>query len=277
MDREQSLDPVDVLDTLVNQPATLSVEPTVVLFGDTWHAHNTPNLRLTPQIRHQRSQQSLGIDAVRFGSARSTINLQTCRIDDVVADVMCLEQTVEPEAVVAGLVTRNHFHALLRFFGNARPDPLAKIQELLPITGLQRVATDLVRQRRVDRDNPTLLAQFDCKNTAYGIIMGSSGWQVVHCPGLHQYLLCTGGDLTPWVGSSFPPATPCIGSGKRRLCAAHTQLRRSHACASAPAPTATSASPKSRPGSERDRQSSLALTANLRLRPASVAGRNVQR
>ena len=56
------------------------------------------------------------------------------------------------------------------------------------------------------------LAQFDCKNTAYGIIMGSSGWQVVHCPGFHQYLLCTGGDLTPWVGSSFPPATPCIGS-----------------------------------------------------------------
>ena len=67
------------------------------------------------------------------------------------------------------------------------------------------------------------LAQFDCKNTAYGIIMGSSGWQVVHCPGFHQYLLCTGGDLTPWVGSSFPPATPCIGSGKRRLCTAHTR------------------------------------------------------
>ena len=53
MDREQSLDPVDVLDTLVNQPATLSMEPTVVLFGDTWHAHNTPNLRFTPQIRQQ--------------------------------------------------------------------------------------------------------------------------------------------------------------------------------------------------------------------------------
>ena len=69
------------------------------------------------------------------------------------------------------------------------------------------------------------LAQFDCKNTAYGIIMGSSGWQVVHCPGFHQYLLCTGGDLTPWVGSSFPPATPCIGTGKRRLCTAHTPCR----------------------------------------------------
>src|SRR5215831_8146969 len=47
MDREQSLDPVDVLDTFVNQPATLTMAPTVVLFGDTRHAYNTPNLRLT--------------------------------------------------------------------------------------------------------------------------------------------------------------------------------------------------------------------------------------
>src|SRR6202008_4827277 len=40
MDREQSLDPVDMLDTFVNQPTTLTMEPTVVLFGDTWHTHN---------------------------------------------------------------------------------------------------------------------------------------------------------------------------------------------------------------------------------------------
>src|ERR1700739_3088324 len=53
MDREQSLDPVDVLDTFVNQPATLTMEPTVVLLGDTRHAHNAPNLRFTTQIRHQ--------------------------------------------------------------------------------------------------------------------------------------------------------------------------------------------------------------------------------
>src|SRR6476646_2531297 len=55
MDREQSLDPVDVLDTFVNQPATLTMEPTVVLLGDTRHAHNAPNLRFTTQIRHKPS------------------------------------------------------------------------------------------------------------------------------------------------------------------------------------------------------------------------------
>jgi hypothetical protein len=47
MDREQAFDPVDVLDTLVDQPVTLTMKPTVVLFDDTWHAHNASNLRLT--------------------------------------------------------------------------------------------------------------------------------------------------------------------------------------------------------------------------------------
>ncbi len=53
MDREQALDPVDVLDTFADQPAQLTIEPTVILFGDTWNAHNAPNFRLTPQIRQQ--------------------------------------------------------------------------------------------------------------------------------------------------------------------------------------------------------------------------------
>jgi hypothetical protein len=158
MDREQSLDPVDVLDTFVNKPATLAMEPTVVLFRDTWHAHDAPNFRLTPQIRHQRSELSFDIDAVSLGSTRPTINLQTCRVDHVVADAVCFEQAVEPEAVVASFIARDDLHALLRFSGNSRPDPLAQIQELLPIAGLQRVATDLVRQRRVDGNNPTFLA-----------------------------------------------------------------------------------------------------------------------
>jgi hypothetical protein len=42
-----------VLDSFGDQPATLTMEPTVVLFGDTRHAHNAPNFRLTPQIRNQ--------------------------------------------------------------------------------------------------------------------------------------------------------------------------------------------------------------------------------
>src|SRR6516225_7273004 len=104
------------------------------------------------------SSPLIHIDVVRLGSTRPTINLQTCWVDHVVADVVCFEQAVEPEAVVASFVARNYLHALFRFSGNSRPDPLAQIQQLLSITGLQRVATDLVRQGRVDGNNPTFLA-----------------------------------------------------------------------------------------------------------------------
>ena len=79
-----------------------------------------------------------------FWLHRPTINLQTCRVDHVVADAVCFEQAMEPEAVVAGFVARNDFHTLLRFSGNSRPDPFAQIQELFPVTSLKRVATDLV-------------------------------------------------------------------------------------------------------------------------------------
>src|SRR5215467_3249988 len=170
---------------VADQPATLTMEPTVVLFGDTRHAHNAPNLWLTTQIRHQRSQQSLDVTSVRLGSARPTINLHTRRIDDIVAYALRFEQTVEPEAVIARFVATNHIHAFLQFSSNARPNPLAQLQKLLPIAGFQRVAANLVRQRCVDCDNPTFLAQFDCKKTPYGVIMGCGGRQA-HCPVFHQ-------------------------------------------------------------------------------------------
>src|SRR3984893_13921314 len=124
---------------------------------------------------------------------------------------MCFEQTVEPEPVVARLVARNDFHGLLHFSGNSRPNPLAQIQEPLPITGLQRVATDLVRQGCVDCNNPTFLAQFDCQKAPYGVIMGCGGRQVVYCPGFHQSLQCAGGEVdTDQMVLSAPRA--CIGS-----------------------------------------------------------------
>jgi hypothetical protein len=80
INREQAFNPVDVLDSFADQPATLTMEPTVVLFGDTRRAQNAPNLWLTTQIRHQRSEQSLDINSVRLGSARPTINRHTRRL-----------------------------------------------------------------------------------------------------------------------------------------------------------------------------------------------------
>jgi hypothetical protein len=95
---------------------------------------------------------------VSLGATRPTIDLQTCRVDHVVADAVCFEQAMKPEAVIARFVARNDLHTPLRFSGNSRSDPLAQVQKLLPIAGLQCVATDFVRQGRVDGNNPTFLA-----------------------------------------------------------------------------------------------------------------------
>src|SRR5262249_32072151 len=64
MNREQAFDPVDVPDWLADQPATLTIEPTVILFGDTRHAQNAPHFWLTTQIRHQRVRDGRSVVAV---------------------------------------------------------------------------------------------------------------------------------------------------------------------------------------------------------------------
>jgi hypothetical protein len=58
----------------------------------------------------------LDINSVRLGLARPPINLHTRGIDDLVAYALRFEQTVEPEAVIARFVARNHIHA---FFFNS--------------------------------------------------------------------------------------------------------------------------------------------------------------
>jgi hypothetical protein len=36
-----------------DQALTLPVQPAVTFFGDSWHAHDAPHLRLAAQMRHQ--------------------------------------------------------------------------------------------------------------------------------------------------------------------------------------------------------------------------------
>src|SRR6516164_4003485 len=77
--------------------------------------------------RYAISDRSNRSTSTRSVLARRTINLQTCRIDDIVAYAVCFEQTVKPEAVVARFVARNQFHVFLQFSGDPRPDPLAQL------------------------------------------------------------------------------------------------------------------------------------------------------
>jgi hypothetical protein len=46
MNREQAFDPVEVLDSFADQPVTLTMEPTIVLFGDARHARTLPSIAM---------------------------------------------------------------------------------------------------------------------------------------------------------------------------------------------------------------------------------------
>src|SRR5215469_15539401 len=64
VDGAKSLDAVDVLATFVDESVTLTVQPPVILFGNAWHTHHAPHLWFPTRMRHQRPQQSRGVDAI---------------------------------------------------------------------------------------------------------------------------------------------------------------------------------------------------------------------
>jgi hypothetical protein len=80
--RAESLDAVDVLDTFGYQATALAVQPALIFFSDSWHAHDAPHLGLAAQMRHQRPQHSTRIDAIRLSSTRTPIDLHARRKSD---------------------------------------------------------------------------------------------------------------------------------------------------------------------------------------------------
>jgi hypothetical protein len=108
MDREQSLDPVDVLDTFVNQPAMLTMEPTVVRASATLGTRTTLQTFGSPRryaisdraiVRHQRGPSSLGaLDD----------QPETCRIDDIVADAVGVDKPSTASATWLRLASKWH-------------------------------------------------------------------------------------------------------------------------------------------------------------------------
>src|SRR6516164_1524321 len=104
MERAEPLDPVDVPDAFRDQAVSLAVRPARILFGKTGRPHHAPHFRLAAQIRHQRAQKPLRVDPVRFHAPRPAIHLEACWIDDVIAYAMRLEESVQPESVIASLI-----------------------------------------------------------------------------------------------------------------------------------------------------------------------------
>src|SRR5215472_137420 len=90
----KSLDTVDVLAAFVDEAITLTVQSTVILFGNAWHTYHAPHLWFPTRMRHQRPQQSRRVDAIRLRSSYTSVDLQARRVNYVIAHSMTLEQTV---------------------------------------------------------------------------------------------------------------------------------------------------------------------------------------
>ena len=56
------------------------------------------------------------------------VRLQACRINNVIADAVRFELPVQPETVIAGLVTRHHFDRPTRLAANARSHLLDQLK-----------------------------------------------------------------------------------------------------------------------------------------------------
>jgi len=76
----------------------------------------------------------------------------------VSADAATFEEAVQPEPIVAGLITGDHLHWLGELSGNACNNPFDQLEKCVHVVTLQRVTADLGREWGVDCHNPALLA-----------------------------------------------------------------------------------------------------------------------
>ena len=120
-------------------------------------------------MRHQRAQQELAIDAVGLRPPRALLNRNAGRIEHMVDDPRRRQQPVQPEPVVARLVTAH--------YRRRRPQPprrtfahaLDQRKQASMIPAQNVVAREPVPIRTVHRHQPAPPAQFDCNENRANI------------------------------------------------------------------------------------------------------------
>jgi hypothetical protein len=120
----QAFDAVDVLDPLTDQPLALAMQPLGVLLLEARNAHHAARIRLAAQMATECTLHPLEVDPVGLGALRSPVYQQARRIEDMIAHPMRFQHMVQPEAIVAGLVARDHLDLVDRpaeFTGNLTP------------------------------------------------------------------------------------------------------------------------------------------------------------
>src|SRR6202023_3235882 len=80
--------------------------PTAVLFARAWRHGHGADPRLPALPGHQRAQQRLAVDRIRFGAPVASRHGNRGRIDDVALDAIGLEQAMNPETIKPDFLDR---------------------------------------------------------------------------------------------------------------------------------------------------------------------------
>jgi hypothetical protein len=67
--------------------------------------HNAKDLFFATLESHQCAQHAKRIDAVGLRASSPAIDLQTCRVNDMIDNASFGQNTMQPEAVITGLIT----------------------------------------------------------------------------------------------------------------------------------------------------------------------------
>ena len=157
---QQRLDPVDVGAALLDQPFALTMPAFVVFFGRTRHARHAAHPWLAAAMREKHTHQLLDIDPIGLDPALAAIDLDARRIQHLVLDPLLPKPTMQPEAVIAGFVTRHDPHPRRTAIGCLQTRPPQQRRKRYRVAASQAMAVHLYRARHHQADLPARLAQF---------------------------------------------------------------------------------------------------------------------
>jgi site-specific DNA recombinase len=158
---EQPLDPVRVLDALLEQRGALARQAPAVLLFRARRPHHRAHAPLAARPSHEAAQEHLTVDRVRLGPAMPPVDGDRGGIDDTARDPVPLQQAVQPETVEPGLSDDQDLDRPTGPPLGRRPQPRQEVEESSAIAARDGMPRQLIAAGRVHGHEPPRLPQLE--------------------------------------------------------------------------------------------------------------------
>jgi hypothetical protein len=147
------------------------VQMTLILGFYRGHVDHVPDVTFTVVITHQHAQQFADVQRIALGPTLSAIDFDRGGIPHMVAEPLCLQKAMQPEALSSRFVTTHHRRAVRQAkscFGVGD-----FVEHALLITGRERPFTRFLTMTDAEAKLPGFLTQFKRhkQNALSGVIM----------------------------------------------------------------------------------------------------------